>query len=84
MENNNNVIIKYITYTPSHKKASLKYYNKNKDKLLMKAKERHHILATTDLNFKKHRAEIAKKYYHHKKEKLMTLLKEQQENNEQI
>jgi hypothetical protein len=48
----------------------------------MKAKERHHILATTDPNFKKHRAEIAKKYYHHKKEKLMTLLKEQQENNE--
>jgi hypothetical protein len=71
-----------VTYTPAHKKASLKYYNKNKELLNLKAKERHHILATTDPNFKKHRAEIAKKYYHHKKEKLMTLLKEQQENNE--
>jgi deoxyadenosine/deoxycytidine kinase len=72
MENiDNNVIIKYITYTPAHKKAALKYYNKNKEILNLKAKERHNLLASIDPNFKKHRAEIAKKYYHQKKQKLL-------------
>ena len=56
-------IIIYRTYQPSQAKASKKYYNQHKEELYEKLKEK----MNNDPEFKKRRAESAKRYREKKK-----------------
>lgn len=74
MNNNDNVIIIYKTYTPAQKKANLKYKSNNLDRINTLAKK-YYDLNKDNSDYIQKKRESAKKYYLKKKEEKSKLIK---------
>lgn len=71
MSDNENVVVKYSSYTDAQKRATQKYRSNNKDKVNEQRKKYYQQRKESDPNFLEYKRAKAREYYQKKKQNLI-------------